>query len=102
MAIRAYDEAKVKRVIEALIAYPDGLWLRKLAQEAKVPTTTLHRYLEGFLAPFVENVGVRNDAGHFFGVRVVRLRPGALKRLQDGVPLAQLLKTSEIVDGVDS
>ena len=87
---------KIKRIIKVLLAYPEGIWLRRLAKEASVPTTTAHRYIEGFFGPFVENVGAKNEKGHFFGVRIVRLKPGVRKRLEEGVQPEQLLQAASV------
>ncbi|QQG39555.1 MAG: hypothetical protein HYS81_04210 [Candidatus Aenigmatarchaeota archaeon] len=97
MGQKKYDSGKIKRAVAVLLEYPEGLWLRRLAGEAQIPLATLHRYVEGFLAPFVENVGAKNEKGHFFGVRVVRLKAGVRKRLLEGVALDKLLKEGDVV-----
>lgn len=101
MTQNSYDEEKVERIVEALMANPDGLWLRKLAEEADVPVSTLHRYVEGFLSPLIDNVGVRDDEGQFFGVRVIRLRSGVRKRLEEGTSFEKLMKMNDVIRGPD-
>lgn len=100
MTPKDYDFGKIKKIIEALLENPDGLWLRKLSRESKVPLSTVHYYLEGVLSNIVENVGARDEEGKFFGVRVVRLKKGVFKKLSKGHSeknLIKLLKTTQIL-----
>ena len=66
---------KINKIIKVLIKHPEGIWLRYLAKETKIPPATLYRYLERELEFFIENVGIKNKKGRYFGLRVVRLKP---------------------------
>jgi len=98
------DFQKIKRIIRVLLANPDGIWLRKLSRESKLPLSTVHYYLEGSMANLVENIGARDEEGHFFGVRLIRLRNGILNQLNNGdldSSLRKIIKTNEILLDLD-
>jgi len=98
------DFQKIKRIIRVLLANPDGIWLRKLSRESKLPLSTVHYYLEGSMANLVENIGARDEEGHFFGVRLIRLRNGILSQLNNGdldSSLRKIIKTNEILLDLD-
>ena len=104
MAKKTQDSEKIKRIIKILLENPDGIWLRKLSRESKLPLSTVHYYLEGQMANLVENIGVRDEEGHFFGVRVIKLRNGVFNQLTNGdtdVSLRKVLKTNEILSDLD-
>ena len=94
------DYRKIERILEALMRFPDGLWLRKLSHESRIPLSTVHYYIERVLNPFIESVGATDEDGHFFGVRVIKLKPGVLKKLNSGLTIRQLLKMNEIVHNI--
>jgi len=98
------DFQKIKRIIRVLLANPDGIWLRKLSRESKLPLSTVHYYLEGSMANLVENIGARDEEGHFFGVRLIRLRNGILNQLNNGdldSSLRKIIKTNEILSDLE-
>lgn len=43
------DEDKVKKILEVLRKNPQGLWIREIARQAKLSTTTTHRYLTKYM-----------------------------------------------------
>jgi DNA-binding IclR family transcriptional regulator len=104
MVEKTQDLKKIKRIIRVLLANPDGIWLRKLSRESKLPLSTVHYYLEGTMANMVENIGARDEEGHFFGLRLVRLKNGIFSQLRNGNPnesLRKVLKTNEILSNLD-
>ncbi len=104
MAPKEADFQKIRRIIKVLLANPDGIWLRKLSRETKLPLSTVHYYLESKIGNFVENVGARDENGHFFGIRLIRLKNGVFKQLSDGsfdANLKKLLTTAEILSDLD-
>lgn len=100
MNVKTHDIAKIKQIMVVLMRNPDGVWLRRLASEAKVPLTTVHRYLEGPILPFIDNMGIKTDKG-FFGVRVIKLKPGILKQLEQGLTIEKLIKTRSIYQEIE-
>ncbi|MCD6477644.1 MAG: hypothetical protein J7K87_01445 [Candidatus Aenigmarchaeota archaeon] len=100
MAKNKYDFNKIKKIIRVLLKNPDGIWLRKLSRDSRLPVSTIHYYLESVLGNMVENVGVRDEDGKFFGLRVIRLRNGVFKQLSLGNldrNLMRLLKANELI-----
>jgi hypothetical protein len=67
---------KVWAILQVLQNYPDGVWLRQLATEAKLPVATVSYYIDHVFSPFVDNVGFRRPDGKYIGLRVIRLKPG--------------------------
>lgn len=104
MSEKKPDFQKIKRIIKVLLANPDGLWLRKLSRESKLPLSTIHYYIEGIMANMVDNVGARDENGHFFGIRLIRLKNGIISQLHNGdmdLSLKKILKTNEILSDLD-
>ncbi|UCG94982.1 MAG: hypothetical protein JSV92_02935 [archaeon] len=104
MAPKEPDLQKIRKIIRVLLANPDGIWLRKLSRESKLPLSTVHYYLESTMANMVENIGARDEDGKFFGVRLVRLKNGIFNQLSNGDPdssLRKVLKTNEILSDLD-
>lgn len=50
---RAADEKKLKALLRALRAHPEGLWVRELARQARLDKSTVSRYLEKYLGDSV-------------------------------------------------
>jgi DNA-binding transcriptional MerR regulator len=71
---KSINPRKIRKILGILRKYPDGIWFRQLAKEARLPVSTLHFYLEKVLEPFIENIGFRDEEGRFVGIRVIRLR----------------------------
>ena len=64
------DENKVRKILEVLRKNPQGLWIREIARQSKLSTTTTHRYLRKFLESQIEDA-VRVKGGL---VKFVRLK----------------------------
>lgn len=104
MAPKNPDFQKIRRIVRVLLANPDGIWLRKLSRESRVPLSTVHYYLDGTMVNLVENIGARDEEGRFFGVRLIRLRNGIFNQLSNGntnTSLRKILKTNEILTNLD-
>lgn len=94
MAKPKYNVDTVKRLVSVLIRYPDGVWLSKLAKEAKVPVSTTAYYLDHQLRMLVNE--------HSFGekkklVRIVSLKSGVIERLAKGKSLSDIIKFMKII-----
>ena len=101
MGRNEYDLEKVKKIIRVLLRNPDGIWLRKLSRDSKLPLSTVHYYVENVLKNIVENIGARDEEGRFFGVRIIKLKTGVFNRLSESKmsesALRKLLKATEIL-----
>ena len=95
------DYEKIKAIISILLQNPEGIWLRKLSRDTKIPLSTIHYYIERILDNLVDNVGARDEHGHFFGIRLIRLKSGVASQLRDGVNLRKIIKTNEILKNFD-
>ena len=101
MVKKKYDFGKIKRIVDVLLENEDGIWLRKLSKESKIPVSTLHYYLESILSNIVDNIGARDESGKFFGIRVIKLKTGVFNNLihnNSVETLKKILKTTEILN----
>jgi len=82
---RGYDLEKVARILMVLQEYPMGLHLRGLARGARMPPSTLSRYLQEYLDEAVESLRFPEEGRPL--VRIVRLG-----EYWQGRPLEELLR----------
>jgi len=75
---------RISKIINVLAANPEGMWLRHLAQETKIPPASLHRYLEWDLPDIVDSLGVKDENGKYFGLRIIRLKPKIIEVIETG------------------
>ncbi len=73
--VRKKDTTKINKIVKVLLKYPDGVWIRQISKESNIAASTVHFYVENILGDIVDNIGVKNKEGKYFGVRVVRLKP---------------------------
>ncbi len=90
------DIRKASKIIRVLYEYPDGLWLRRLAREAKLPVSTVSYYIDKVLSSAVDNVGYMED-GRYFGVRLIKLKPLVVKNLEKGITIKKLIEIMKIM-----
>ena len=70
------DPEKIKAIIDVLRDYPEGVWLRLLAERANLAESTVALYVDKFLEFFVESGGIKRPSGGYLGVRIIRFKPG--------------------------
>jgi DNA-binding IclR family transcriptional regulator len=90
-----FDERKVLAMVQVLLmSNPDGLWLRQVARETSLSPSTIARYLDTVLRPLVEDspLGAQKPL-----LRVIRLKPFVIERLEVGGTLADVVRTVRIV-----
>ena len=68
------DPKKLERILEILRIYKDGTWLRNISSESGIAISTVFYYIDKFLSPFIDNIGVKND-NRYIGVRMIKLKP---------------------------
>jgi len=73
--MREKDLSKISRIIRVLLKYPEGVWIRRISRESKLPVSTVHFYIDNVLSDLIENIGARDRKGKFFGLRIVKLKP---------------------------
>ena len=92
------DEHKVLRIVQILLNNPDGVWLRQLAKESGLSPSTVARYLETVLQPLVDENSL--GAGKPL-LRVVKLKPFVIERLEAGQTLGGILRIVRLVSKIN-
>lgn len=84
-----YDMKKITTIIGVLASHPDGLWLRRIAREAKLHHLTVARYADSILKPLIEDTSL---GGPKPLVRVIKLKPAILEKLAEGKDIQKIMK----------
>lgn len=92
------DQNKLAIILKVLAENPDGLWLRKIAKKAGLHPTTVANYVDTVLRPVVDDICLGSDEKPI--MRVIRLKPAVIRRLEQGATLHQILHFSEVLKGV--
>ncbi|MFH1630659.1 MAG: hypothetical protein ABIA21_00340 [Candidatus Aenigmatarchaeota archaeon] len=90
-----FNTKKIEAILTVLISNPDGLWLRRLAREAKISTTTVSKYVSGPLRSLLDEVPL--GEGRPF-LRVVRLKSSVFDRFQQGQTLGEVLRIYSMLE----
>ena len=91
------DEQKVLTIVRVLLAHPDGVWLRQLAKDCGLSPSTVARYLETVLHPLVDDTSL--GAGKPL-LRVVKLKPFVIERLEAGRKIADIMRVLRLVSRI--
>jgi len=94
---RGYNSKIVAVLLGTLASKPEGLWIRRLAKEAKVHPSTVSRYLSGPLRTFVETSPLGSPDSRPLLI-VVRLKPIVLQRLAEGASLADIMRLLSVME----
>ena len=97
---KGFDERKIRKIVSILAASQDGIWLRRIAKEASLSPTTVAKYLEGPIAPLLEDVSLGTGGKPI--LRVVRLKTLVIDRLQQGDDLRKIMRLLKLMDKVSS
>jgi DNA-binding IclR family transcriptional regulator len=84
-----FDQKKVENIVKVLVKYPEGIWVRKIAEEAALHPSTVTKYLEGILSPLIEDVSLAGRERPI--LRIVRLKTFVVERLQEGKTIQEIL-----------
>ena len=85
-----FDQMKAENIVRVLVRYPDGIWVRRIAQEAALHPTTVTKYIEGILSPLIEDVSLAGKERPI--LRIVRLKTYVIERLQEGKTIEEILR----------
>ena len=85
-----FDQKKAENIVKVLARHPDGIWVRRIAEEAALHPTTVTKYLEGILSPLVEDVSLAGRERPI--LRIVRLKTYVIERLQEGKTVEEIMK----------
>ena len=85
-----FDRKKAENIVKVLARYPDGVWVRRIAEEAGLHPTTVTKYLEGVLGPLIEDISLAGKERPI--LRIVRLKTFVIERLQEGKTVEEIMK----------
>jgi len=92
---KAFDRKKIAEILSVLARNPDGIWLRRLAEETRLSPATVSKYIETVLKGLVDDVSLGNYKKPL--LRVVKLKPSILERVQRGDNIEKVLKMLRIL-----
>lgn len=73
--VRAKDVNKINKILVVLLKNPEGLWIRQIAKETNLALPTVHYYINKVINEIIENIGVKDRKGRYFGLRIIKLKP---------------------------
>lgn len=95
---KGFDEKKILSIVRALLANPDGIWLRQIAKETQLSPATVAKYLDTVLKPLVEESSLGSTEKPL--LRVVKLKAFVIERLQEGKTLADIMKILRLISKI--
>jgi len=96
---KGFDKGKIMSIIGVLVNNPDGIWLRRIAKETKLHPSTVTKYIDTLLKPLVEDVSLGGSGKPL--LRVIKLKPFVLERLQQGKSLDKIMKILKLMNQYD-
>jgi len=93
---KGFDKRKISAIMAVLANNPDGLWLRRIAEETGIHHSTVAKYIDTLLEPLVEDVSLGGSGKPL--LRVIRLKPFVIERLQQGESLDKILKVLKLMN----
>jgi len=95
---RGFDEEKIGHIVRVLANNPEGIWLRRISQETGLHPSTVTKYIEGPLAMLVEEASLGKEEKPL--LRVIKLKPFALQKMEEGVGISEILRILRIMEKV--
>ncbi len=80
--VRTQDKKKISKILNILIKHPEGLWLRQISKYTGIAPSTVHYYINQTLSEIIENIGVKDKNGGYFGLRIIRLKPKIIENAE--------------------
>jgi hypothetical protein len=93
---KGFDKKKIIAIVSVLANNPDGLWLRRIAEETKLHPSTVTKYIDTLLKPLLEDISLGGSGKPL--LRVIRLKPMVIERLQKGQSIDQIMKILKLMD----
>jgi len=93
---KGFDKKKITAIITVLANNPDGIWLRRIAEETKIHHSTVTKYIDTLLRPLIEDVSLGSSGKTL--LRVIKLKPLVIERLQQGKSLDQIMKILKLMN----
>lgn len=90
------DINKTSKIVAVLYKNPDGLWLREIAKRTGLHPSTINAYIERGLRPLLidERIGTEEKTL----LRIIRLKPIVIQRLDQGQRLSGILKYVKLIE----
>jgi hypothetical protein len=95
---KGFDEKKILAIVRVLLANQDGIWLRQIAKETRLSPATVAKYLDSALKPLVDENFLGNPEKPL--MRVSKLKPFVIERLQEGKSLAEIMKILRLISKI--
>jgi hypothetical protein len=95
---KGFDDKKIIAIVKALLANPDGIWLRQIARETQLSPSTVAKYLDTVLKPLIEESSLGMSSKPL--LRVIKLKPFVFERLQEGKSLADIMKILRLISKI--
>ena len=95
---KGFDSKKIGSIVKVLLDNQDGIWISRIAEIAGLHPTTVTKYLEGPLAPLIEDNSL--GAGKPI-LRVIRLKPFVIDKLQQGQSFDQIMRFLRLMDKIE-
>ena len=93
---KGFDKEKIGKIIGILASNPDGIWIRQIARDTGIHHSTVTKYIDTLLQPMIEDVSLGGHGKPL--LRVIRLKPFVLERLQEGKTIDQVMKLLHLMD----
>ena len=93
---KGFDKKKITAIIGVLANNPDGIWLRRIAEETGIHHSTVSKYIDTLLKPLVEDVSLGGTGKPL--LRVIKLKPFVIERLQQGDSLDKILRLLKLMN----
>jgi len=87
------ETKKINKILFILAKNPEGLWIRQITRETKMPLSTVHYYIDKVINEIVDNIGVKDKKGKYFGLRIIRLKP----KIRDLIEKKEMKKIYKIL-----
>jgi len=94
---KGYNPKLIASMVGILASHPEGLWIRRLAKEAKLHPSTVTRYIGGPLKSLVETSALGSPDSKPLLV-VVRLKSLVFQRLAEGASLSDVIRLLGLLD----
>ena len=89
---KTLDKKKLSMLVRVMYDNSDGLWIRELSRQSGLAVSTVHHYLN-ILSPLIDETTL----GEKPFMRIVRLKPEVVERIDEGMTIEQILRTIEIL-----
>ena len=89
------DPKKIMLIVKILYDNQEGLWLREIANRARLHPSTVSHYIETFLAPIVEDRKLGEEKPI---LRMIRLKPLVIEKISQGESLPNILRYLKLME----